>query len=151
MKAHNTIMQSGADKVVKLFSQYTLTTSLNYFCCLTNEEKKIIAESLQTHPGATPQSLTYHGAECMESSDGIIIMLMLNGSSQEFLKKWINNVSTYLESKVEVVHRSDPFGLQLALVNDDYPLDDALAILNNISFNFEFNRFFVSGVIIHLS
>ena len=37
MKAHNTIMQSGADKVVKLFSQYTLTTSLNYFCCLTNE------------------------------------------------------------------------------------------------------------------
>lgn len=56
-----------------------------------------------------------------------------------------------MESKVEVVHRSDPFGLQLALVNDDYPLNDTLAILNNISFNFEFNRFFVSGVIIHLS
>ena len=37
VKAQNVIMQNGADKVVKLFSQYTLTTTLNYFCCLSDE------------------------------------------------------------------------------------------------------------------
>lgn len=36
--AQNTIIQYGeASDVVKLFSQYTLTTSLNYFCCLNDE------------------------------------------------------------------------------------------------------------------
>ena len=39
VKAQNIIMQNGSDEVVKLFSQYTLTTSLNYFCCLSYEVK----------------------------------------------------------------------------------------------------------------
>ena len=37
VEAQNVIIQNGEDEVVKLFSQYTLSTSLNYFCCLTDE------------------------------------------------------------------------------------------------------------------
>lgn len=41
LDAQNIIMESGADKVVKLFSQYSLTTSLNYFCCLSDKVNDI--------------------------------------------------------------------------------------------------------------
>ena len=37
IKAQNVIMENDEDEVVKLFSPYTLTTSLNYFCCLNDE------------------------------------------------------------------------------------------------------------------
>ena len=59
----------------------------------------------------------------------------------------------YFEDDIEVVDRTDPFNLQFAVVSNSYPLDTVLAKLNNIniSFSFDFNRFYVSGVIIHFS
>lgn len=56
-----------------------------------------------------------------------------------------------MSNDVTVIDREDPFNLQLAIVNDNYPLDDVLTKLNNTSFYFEFNRFYVSGILIHLS
>lgn len=49
-----------------------------------------------------------------------------------------------------MVDRKDPFNLPLAVVTGDYPLDDVLSKLNETSFSFAFNRFYVSGIIIHL-
>lgn len=37
--AQNVIMRAGGEEVVKLFSQYSLATSVNYFCCLSDEVK----------------------------------------------------------------------------------------------------------------
>ena len=50
-----------------------------------------------------------------------------------------------------MVDRKDPFNVQLAIVTDNYPLDSTLTKLNNISFSLDFNRFYVSGVIIRFS
>jgi len=68
-----------------------------------------------------------------------------------FLRNWVKNINEYLQSHgIKVVDRKDPFNLQLAVVTDSYPLDDVLSKLNETSFNFDFNRFYVSGVIIDL-
>ena len=37
----------------------------------------MVAEMLQENPGTIPQTLHYHGVDCMESNDGIIIMFIL--------------------------------------------------------------------------
>lgn len=97
VKAQNVIMQNGADKVVRLFSQYTLTTTLNYFCCLSDEEKKMVAEMLRKSPQAIPQTIHFQGVQCMEGSDGNIIMFVLNEGSETVLKDWVSNVNAYLE------------------------------------------------------
>lgn len=71
-------------------------------------------------------------------------------TSETILKAVVSDVNTYLRGHIERVDRKDPFNLPLAVVNDDYPLDEVLPKLNNTSFDFNFNRFYVSGVIIHL-
>ena len=73
-----------------------------------------------------------------------------NERSEVLLKDWVSNVNTYLED-VEVVDRRDPFNLQLAIVNDNYPMDDVLTMLNNTQFSFDITSFYVSGTIIYLS
>ena len=50
-----------------------------------------------------------------------------------------------------MVDRKDPFNLQLAVVNDDYPLDDVLVMLNSTRFSFDITSFYVSGTIVYLS
>ena len=37
----------------------------------------MVAEMLQQHPHAIPQSIRFQGVRCMEGSDGNIIMFML--------------------------------------------------------------------------
>ena len=49
-----------------------------------------------------------------------------------------------------MVDRKDPFNLQLAIVSDDYPLDDVLIRLNTTQrFSFDIMSFYVSGIIIY--
>ena len=49
-----------------------------------------------------------------------------------------------------MVDRKDPFGLPLAVVNEDYPLDNVLQMLNSSQFDFDMTSFYVSGIIIPL-
>lgn len=73
-------------------------------------------------------------------------------NSQTYLHNWVSDTNMYFdEDDIEVVDRTDPFNLQLAVVSHNYPLDTALAKLNSTSFSFESNRFYVSGVIVHFS
>ena len=66
------------------------------------------------------------------------------------MKNWVDTVNDYLKD-FKVVDRTDPFNLQLAVVNSNYPLDDAFMILNNTEFSFDVTSFYVSGIIIHLN
>ena len=71
--------------------------------------------------------------------------------SKTYLTNWVDHVNNNFEGLIDVVDRKDPFNVQLAIVTDNYPLDSTLTKLNNISFSFDFNHFYVSGVIIRFS
>lgn len=126
----------------------------------------MVAEMLRKSPQAIPQTIHFQGVQCMEGSDGNIIMFVLvrkfslrcvdmqfnqqNEGSETVLKDWVSNVNAYLED-FEVVDRKDPFNLQLAIVSNDYPMDGVLTMLNTTQFSFDITSFYVSGTIIYLS
>ena len=72
-----------------------------------------------------------------------------NEQSERILKAWVNDVNIYLKD-FKVVDRKDLFGLPLAVVNEDYPLDNVLQMLNSSQFDFDMTSFYVSGIIIPL-
>ena len=127
----------------------------------------MVADMLSKNPHALRQTITFQGVHCMESSDGDDIMIAFalvrckfvlifldhfnqqNEQSEGILKKWVNDVNVYLKD-FKVVDRKDPFGLPLAVVNYDYPLDNVLPMLNSSRFDFDMTSFYVSGIIIPL-
>lgn len=54
-----------------------------------------------------------------------------------------------MKHSIEVVDRKDAFNLPLAVVTDKYPLNDVLRL--NTTFSFDFDSFYVSGIIIRLT
>ncbi|GMI01210.1 hypothetical protein TrLO_g9508 [Triparma laevis f. longispina] len=132
----------------------SLHTTLYYFCCYTENEKKEILKGMKD---VTWDSLkvSYDTFGCNLDHDNETIYLHGMPSNQDDLFSLARKIEEVIESTgAHVIPRETLFHMTLARVDVDYPVDDVVEYFLNEGVNFgeiEVNSFHVNGHLFHAS
>ncbi|KAH3762242.1 hypothetical protein Pelo_5921 [Pelomyxa schiedti] len=137
---------STGDDIIRMESLLDLHTTLNYFCCYKEEEKRTILDII----GAIQWNsinLTYSQYTCNADHDNVTVYLHAEPDQQEELFALVSSIESAIEAAGIPINnpRNQNFHNTHARVTPSYPSDEVVPKLDNVDRGIFHFYWFYSG------